>query len=228
MKIRIKICGITRLRDAEAAVNAGVDGLGFIFCEKSPRYIKPEKARQIIELLPPFVDTVGVFVDKKRKEAEEIINYCRLNYAQLHGDEPPKYCERLARFAAPCTVIKAFRMKPGLSSKDFLPYNEHVKGFLLDSFSKNQPGGTGLIFDWNMVEQLKIDKPVILAGGLGVDNVTEGLSELYPYGVDLNSALESKPGKKDARLIYEVVEKIRAFEREHKTKITFSLAGKKI
>ncbi|MDH3348024.1 MAG: phosphoribosylanthranilate isomerase, partial [Desulfobulbaceae bacterium] len=153
-RIRLKMCGITRLVDAMAGVEAGVDALGFIFYKKSPRNIDPEEARLIIEQLPPFVDVVGVFVDKKRSEVEEIIQYCCLNYAQLHGNESPKYCERLGRHAAPCGVIKALRVGGDLTAKDVAPYQEHVKGFLLDTYRKGQPGGTGESFDWSLVQEL--------------------------------------------------------------------------
>ena len=140
IRIRIKMCGVTRIADAEAAVTAGVDALGFIFHRKSGRNIEPDKARAIIEQLPPFIDTVGVFVDKKRREVEEIIDYCRLAYAQLHGRETPKYCERLARFGAPCQVIKAFRVNPELTPEDIRPYDVHVRGYLLDTYHKQMVG----------------------------------------------------------------------------------------
>ena len=120
-KIRIKVCGITRLQDALCAVESGADALGFIFYRKSARYIDPEEARLIIEQLPPFVDVVGVFVDKEREEVEEIVRYCRLGYAQLHGEESAKYAERLLRFTSPCEVVKWFWCAAQATTEDFEP-----------------------------------------------------------------------------------------------------------
>ncbi len=212
------MCGVTRLADALVAVEAGVDALGFIFHAASPRNIAPEEAKLIIEELPPFIDSVGVFVDKKRREVEEIIQYCRLNYAQLHGEESPKYCERLVRFAAPCQVLKAFKVHPELTAEDIEPYNDHVKGYLLDTFHKQMAGGTGETFDWSLVEKLRLQRPLLLAGGLDSDNVIDALSSVHPYAVDVNSGLEQEPGVKDHALIYRFVGQVRAFERGEKIK----------
>jgi len=212
-RIRIKMCGVTRLNDALVAIEAGVDALGFIFHAKSPRNIDPEQVKRIIEELPPFVDTVGVFVNKKRREVEEIVQYCHLNYAQLHGDESPKYCERLIRFAAPCQVLKAFRMTDTLSSGDIAPYDCHVKGYLLDTFHGQMAGGTGETFDWSRIEKLGLKRPLLLAGGLYPDNILDALSSVQPYGVDVNSGVEQKPGLKDHALIEQFIGRVRAFER---------------
>lgn len=206
------MCGVTRLTDADVAVKAGVDALGFIFHEKSPRNIDPEQAREIIEQLPPFVDSVGVFVDKKRKDAEEIIQYCRLNYAQLHGEESPKYCERLTRLGSPCRVIKAFRVTPELTPEDIMPYDAHVRGYLLDTFHQQMVGGTGEIFDWGLIENLQLKRPLLLAGGLDHANILTALTAVRPYAVDVNSGLEKKPGIKDPDLIQTFVHRVRSFE----------------
>ncbi|HHD64172.1 MAG TPA: phosphoribosylanthranilate isomerase [Desulfobulbaceae bacterium] len=213
-RVRIKMCGLTRLVDAEAAVDAGVDALGFIFHAESPRNIVPEQARNIIERLPPFVDTVGVFVDKKRKDVQEIIQYCGLNYAQLHGEESPKYCERLARFAAPCRVLKAFRVAPGLAPGNIRPYDAHVRGYLLDTYHEQMVGGTGEIFDWKLIKNLHLQRPLLLAGGLNPENIYDALTAVRPYAVDVNSGLEKKPGVKDSNLIQTFVDRVRAFERD--------------
>jgi phosphoribosylanthranilate isomerase len=208
------MCGTTSLDDALAAVEAGVDALGFIFYKKSPRYIDPEAARIIIEQLPPFVDTVGVFVDRDREEVEEIIRYCQLGYAQLHGKESAKYCERLARFAAPCQVLKALRVGDHLQAADIAPYNEHVKGFLLDTFQKNMVGGTGKPFDWSLIERLELQKTYILAGGLDVDNVAQAIAAVHPYGLDVNSGVEKSPGHKDHARIRAFVGRVRQLEQQ--------------
>jgi phosphoribosylanthranilate isomerase len=216
MRVRIKMCGVTMLADAMVAVDAGVDALGFIFHEQSPRSITPEQARHIIAALPPFVDAVGVFVDKKRREVEEIINYCRLNYAQLHGSETPKYCERVGRHSAPCQVIKAFRAGGGLSQADIDPYVNDVRGYLLDTYHKQIAGGTGETFDWEIIKQLNLKRTLILAGGLGPDNIMAALNEVRPYGIDVNSALEieGKPGRKDHDLLRQLVYLVREFEQQ--------------
>ncbi len=211
-RIRIKMCGTTGIEDAMAAVDAGVDALGFIFYEKSLRNVDPETVRQIIDQLPPFIDTVGVFVDRDREEVEEIIRYCRLGYAQLHGQESPKYCERLARFAPPCQVLKALRVGEHSSAADISPYNDHVKGFLLDTYQKDSVGGTGKTFDWSLVNQLNIRKTWILAGGLNVDNVTKAIQAVMPYGLDVNSGVEKRPGEKDHEKIKNFVRRVRELE----------------
>jgi phosphoribosylanthranilate isomerase len=211
-RIRIKMCGTTGIEDAMAAVDAGVDALGFIFYEKSPRNVDPETVRLIIDQLPPFIDTVGVFVDRDREEVEEIIRYCRLGYAQLHGQESPKYCERLARFAPPCQVLKALRVGEHSRAEDIAPYTEHVKGFVLDTYQKNRVGGTGKTFDWSLIKELHLQKTWILAGGLDVDNVAEAVGTVAPYGVDVNSGVEQRPGTKDHKKIHDFVRRVRELE----------------
>ena len=209
-RVRIKVCGMTRLEDALCAAEAGADAVGFIFYRKSKRYIDPEKARHIIDRLPPFIDTVGVFVDTKREEVEEIIQFCRLGYAQLHGSESPKYCERLTRFASPCQVIKAFRVSPETAAAEFEPYAPHVKAFLLDTYDKYAVGGTGKSFDWSIIEQLNLARPFILAGGLHAGNVTEAVQTARPTILDVNSGVETRAGIKDHQLIREFVRTVRS------------------
>ncbi|MFP7753096.1 phosphoribosylanthranilate isomerase [Thermodesulfobacteriota bacterium B35] len=208
-RIRIKMCGVTRLEDALAAVEAGVDALGFIFFEKSPRNIDPEEARLIIEALPPLVDTVGVFVDRKRNEVEEIIDFCSLAYAQLHGSESPKYCERLARFASPCQVLKVLRVGRTMDTDQLHAYDEHVRGYLLDTLASGSMGGTGKVFDWSLIGGLGLQKPFLLAGGLNEDNILDALATVRPYGVDVNSGVEKRPGIKDHEKIRRFVQIVR-------------------
>lgn len=211
-KIRIKVCGITRLQDALFAAENGADALGFIFHRESPRYIDPEEARVIIEQLPPFVAAVGVFVDKEREEVEEIIRYSRLSHAQLHGAESPKYCERLIRFTSPCEVIKAFRIGDHTSGDDFEEYVPHVQAFLLDTYDKEQLGGTGKSFDWSLISRLSLRKPYILAGGLDSLNVTAALQVVRPSAVDVNSGVEVAPGLKDHQRITDFIRAVREFD----------------
>lgn len=213
-RTRIKVCGITSHKDALFAAQAGVDALGFIFHPKSPRYIEPEEARLIIDQLPPFIDVVGVFVDKKRTEVEEIVQYCRLTYVQLHGKESPKYTERLFRFASPCEIIKAFRVGSQSSPDDFKPYVPFVRSFLLDTYDKELLGGTGKSFDWKIIESLNLVRPYILAGGLGPENIVDALESVNPVTVDVNSGVEISPGIKDHAKILELVNAVRSFDKK--------------
>ncbi len=208
-RTRMKMCGMTREEDVEAGVNAGFDALGFIFYEKSPRNVLPDFVRAVVSKLPPFVDSVGVFVNRDRKEVEEIVEYCGLSHAQLHGKEDPKYCERVERFAAPCHVIKAFRVGPESKKEDFTPYGDRVHGYLLDTYEKGNAGGTGNSFDWSIIEQLDLQRPLILAGGLTPENVQEAIVNISPFGIDVNSGVEIEPGIKNHRLIDAFVRVVR-------------------
>ncbi len=213
-RTRVKMCGVTNRYDAEEGVRAGVDALGFIFVEESPRAVSPENAREIISALPPFVDCVGVFVDRDPREVEEIIAYCGLSYAQLHGDEDPKYCERLARFTAPCKVVKAFRVSEDTEAVAFTPYYEVAQGVLLDSYRQGVSGGTGKVFEWKILERLYIQLPLILAGGLGPDNVREAIRTVRPFAVDVNSGIERAPGQKDVDKLWAFMQQVRLADQD--------------
>ena len=193
--VKIKICGITNAADAAAAVRAGADALGFIFYRGSPRYVEPERVAEIVAGLPPFVVPVGVFVNVAVDEVGEICEATGIQVAQLHGDEPPGYCSKLDR-----PVIKAFRVRDESWKSDAGAYG--VGAVLLDTFAEDRYGGTGLTFDWRLVE----DSPhrVILSGGLNPQNVAEAVRRVRPYAVDTGSGVEREPGRKDH-------EKIRAF-----------------
>ncbi|MGW8160723.1 MAG: phosphoribosylanthranilate isomerase, partial [Desulfobulbales bacterium] len=177
-RTRIKVCGITLQEDARAAVAAGVDALGFIFVEQSPRVVDPDVVRAITMQLPPFVDSVGVFRDAEIEAVQELINYCKLTIVQLHGAESPEYCRNI-----PCRVIKSFAMRPGLTSEELSPFADVAGGFLLDTYHKGLTGGTGLSFDWELVEQIKVPGPLILAGGLTSDNVGTAIRRVKPFAV---------------------------------------------
>jgi len=211
-RIRIKICGMTRLADALCAALAGVDGLGFIFYEKSSRAIAPAAAKAIIAQLPPLVDAVGVFVNEEVGRVAEIVKECRLGFAQLHGSESPAYCRELAALAAPCRLLKAFRVGEQTTAAEVAPYHDVVQGYLLDTYQKNAVGGTGRTFDWTLIDRLQLDKPFLLAGGLDVNNIREALERVRPYGVDANSGLEDAPGVKNHELIRRFIAAVRAFE----------------
>jgi phosphoribosylanthranilate isomerase len=208
-RTRIKMCGITREKDVEAGVAAGLDALGFIFYEKSPRNVEPDFVRSVVAKMPPFVSCVGVFVDRDRQELEELIEYCGLSHAQLHGNEDPKYCERVERFVSPCRVVKAFRVSGESIPSDFTPYDTTVHGYLLDTYVKGVAGGTGETFDWRIIRKLNLRRPIILAGGLSPENVAEAIQSVAPFAVDVNSGVEIEPGIKDHVKLAEFVRNVR-------------------
>ena len=214
-RTRIKMCGVTRDKDVEAGINAGLDALGFIFYDKSPRNVTPDYVRSVVSRMGPFTDSIGVFVDRQREEVEEIVEYCGLTHAQLHGNENPKYCERVERFVSPCRVIKAFRVSEQSVKEDFAPYGDVIHGYLLDTYSKGIAGGTGHTFDWSIIEKLELQRPLVLAGGLSPDNVEEALKQVRPFGLDVNSGVEVEPGIKDHAKLFEFVRKVRAYEAEN-------------
>jgi phosphoribosylanthranilate isomerase len=193
---RVKICGITNLEDALAAVELGAHALGFIFYPKSPRAIKPEAARQIIAQLPPLVLSVGVFVNEAAALVLEMAEMVRLDWVQLHGEEPPEYCRFLYR-----NVMKAIRVQDRDSLAQMKAYQGSVRAFLLDTQKSGQWGGTGECFDWSLAREAKEYGPIVLAGGLKPENVAAAMREASPQAVDVASGVEASPGKKDhARL----------------------------
>jgi phosphoribosylanthranilate isomerase len=188
---RVKICGITNLRDARAAVEAGADALGFIFFPRSSRFISWREAGAIIAELPPFVARVGVFVDADVGTIRQAIAESGINHVQLHGEEPPGFGEELR-----LPIIKAFRIADESSLKPLERYP--AEAFLLDSFTPGQHGGTGATFNWELAVKAKgTGKPIILAGGLTPENVAEAVQKVRPYAVDVASGVEAKPGQKD-------------------------------
>ena len=202
-RIRVKFCGITEREDALGAVNLGADALGFIFAP-SPRRILPEKARRIINALPPLVKTVGVFVNEKVALIREHINYCGLDLVQLHGDESPEICRELLPF-----TIKAFRIKDESSLQTIGDYHASVRALLLDTYCEDKAGGTGKVFDWQLAVKIKeTGIPVILSGGLGPSNIEAAIRVVKPYAVDVNSGVEERPGKKSYRMMKELMENI--------------------
>ncbi len=191
-RTRIKVCGMREMAEVAAVVAAGVDAIGLIFVEQSPRYIDPERARKIVKSLPPFVDAVGVFVDQEAAAVNEIVRYCGLSMVQLHGAESPVYCAEIN-----CRVIKVFRVQPSLATEDLTSYAGEVSGFLFDTFHEKIAGGTGQSFDWHLLERLASPRPVVLAGGLTPENVGEAIRQARPFAVDLNSGVEFEPGRKN-------------------------------
>ena len=201
----VKICGITRAEDALLAASLGADAVGFVFAD-SPRKMTPQKAANIIDELPPFVKTVGLFVDESAERVENVIKNCRLDALQFHGDETPDYCKR---FYGNKKIVKAFRMEGEETLSRLAAYRD-VDAYLLDAYSPEKKGGTGKTFNWELVvEAKKFNKPIILAGGLTVDNVKEAVEIARPYAVDVSSGVESAPGKKDPRLLKEFITELK-------------------
>ncbi|MFQ5455593.1 MAG: phosphoribosylanthranilate isomerase [Nitrospirota bacterium] len=198
--VRVKICGITNLDDAVASARYGADGIGFIFYKKSARYIEPDKAREIIAHLSPFLTTFAVVVNEEKKIVREIIAHTGVNIIQLHGDESPEFCNEFSERA-----VKAIRIrnKESLNIMDGF----HVRGFLLDTFRKGGYGGTGEIFDWDIAIEAKRFGDIILSGGLTIDNIREAIAKVRPYGVDVSSSVESNIGKKDHKILREFIER---------------------
>lgn len=204
-RTRIKVCGMRELEEVAGVVAAGVDAIGLIFVEQSPRYIDPERAREIIASLPPFVDAVGVFVDQDAATVNELVRYCGLTMVQLHGAESPAYCAEIA-----CRVMKVFRVRESTTREELVPYADEVSGFLFDTFQEKVAGGTGQTFDWNLLEKLAPPRPVILAGGLTPENVGEAVRQARPFAVDLNSGVEFAPGRKDLDKVRAAVAQVAA------------------
>jgi len=204
--IKIKICGITNLDDAMAATDAGADALGFNFYKKSPRYIEPNKAAEIISQLPPFVIPVGIFVNEREEKIRENMELTGIQVVQLHGDESPDFCQRFGG-----RIIKAFQVKDKESIKHMAHY--HVGAFLLDSYREGVRGGTGVTFDWHLAVVAKTFGRIILAGGLTPENVAEAVKLVQPYGVDVTGGVEREKGVKDHMKLKKFIVEVRRASR---------------
>jgi phosphoribosylanthranilate isomerase len=198
METKVKICGITNSADAQAAVAAGADALGFIFYEKSPRFVSLKTAAEISKQLPPFIMRVGVFVNAPEDLILRAISEVGLTMLQFHGDEPPEFCTQFGLMS-----MKAFRVRDAESLKEIPKYQ--TDAYLLDAFSSTTLGGTGKTFNWDLaIEAQKFGKPIFISGGLTPEKVADAIRQVQPFGVDVSSGVEISPGKKDA-------EKMKAF-----------------
>lgn len=195
MRTRVKICGITREVDAEAAVAAGCDAIGLVFYRPSPRYVCPEAAARIVAGLPPFVSAVGLFVDAEPGEVIRIRQQVGLDLLQFHGNETVEACEQ---YDMP--YMKAIRVQSGTNLLQYAQQFKQARALLLDAFMEGVPGGTGQVFDWNIIPAT-FPKPVVLAGGLNPDNVVEAIRRVRPYAVDVSGGVEFDKGIKDAAKI---------------------------
>jgi phosphoribosylanthranilate isomerase len=208
--VRIKICGITNAADALAAVDAGANLLGFNFYEKSARFLAQNAAAKIRTELPKNVETVGIFVNKPAADVAALCSLLKLHAAQLHGDEPPEVVAELGRSVS---VIKAFRVEPDFVLKTLDEYH-NVFAFLFDAAHTGQYGGTGRTSDWDVARRAGKDHRIILAGGLKVENVAAAVRIVRPYGIDVASGVESRPGKKDHGRLREFIQEVRRAERK--------------
>ena len=194
-RTRVKICGITRVEDALSAVHAGADAIGLVFYAQSPRCVSIAQAQAIVAAMPPFVSVVGLFVNATTAEIQSILTQVHLDIVQFHGDETPEQCAQIN-----FPYYKAIRVK---SDTNLLQYAIDFKGanaLLLDTFSEQAYGGTGHVFDWNLIPKY-LTKPVILAGGLVPENVANAIKQVQPYAVDVSGGVELTKGIKDAAKI---------------------------
>ncbi len=203
--VSVKICGITNWDDAKLAMDAGADALGFNFYAKSPRRIAASRAKEIIRHMPSRVTAVGVFVNASAKEIMSIARSANLGALQLHGEESPATVERLAR---EYPVIKAFRVGPRFRARELKKYPSAV-GFLLDGYDVERRGGTGKRFDWRVARAAKRYGPVIVAGGLRSENVAEAIRQVKPFGLDVCSGIEERPGRKDPKKVKRLMAAVR-------------------
>jgi phosphoribosylanthranilate isomerase len=204
MQVKVKICGITNLDDAMAAVDFGADALGFVFFKESSRYIPHNLAASIIKKLPSFLTTVGVFVNERPEHVERVVKMTGIDVVQLHGEESPEECRCTKR------VIKAVRVDALESLEPLISYRENISAFLLDTFTYNLFGGTGKIFNWDIALEAKQFGRIILAGGLTPDNIIQAVERVRPYGVDVSSGVELEKGKKDHKKMQLFIERAKA------------------
>lgn len=204
MAVRVKICGITRLQDLHVACDAGADALGFVFYEKSPRHLSIEAAAELLRALPPFVQSVGLFVNAAPAFIERVLLAAPLDLLQFHGDETPADCTRYGR-----PYIKAVRVKPDTDLLKCAADFETARGLLLDAYVPGVPGGTGERFDWTLIPS-DLPKPVILSGGLNPANVADAIRQVRPWAVDVSSGVEAAKGIKDPHHVAQFIAKAKA------------------
>lgn len=204
MATAVKICGITRHADAQAAAALGAQALGFVFFAKSPRHVTAVEAAKIVNALPPFVSAVGLFVNPAVSEVKSVLREVRLDLLQFHGDESPEFC---AQFGIP--YIKAARVKAELDLLQYAGGYRAARGLLLDAFVDGTHGGTGSTFDWNLIPA-GLPLPVILSGGLNSENVGNAIRRVSPWAVDVSSGVEAGPGIKDAKKIAAFMKEVRS------------------
>jgi phosphoribosylanthranilate isomerase len=202
MRIRVKICGITRIEDALSAASAGADAIGLVFYAPSPRAVTTEIARQILQEIPAFVTTVGLFVDADASEVNRVLEQVELDCLQFHGNESADYCRQFGK-----PYIKAVRVQQDTNLDAIAQSHAEARALLLDTYVEHIAGGTGQSFDWQLVPE-QCSKPIILAGGLGVDNVAEAITKTHPYAVDVSGGVEARKGIKDHEKIIAFIKEV--------------------
>ena len=201
-RTRIKICGITNLQDAKVAIDEGVDAIGLVFCENSPRYINISRAKEIVENITPFVNCVGLFVDAEKEYINNVLKVVALDTLQFHGQESEQAC---ALYNKP--YIKAIRMNESINFSEEAEKYFSAQALLLDTYIEGLPGGTGIVFDWDLIPK-DMAKPIILAGGLNASNVKDAIKKISPYAVDVSGGVEAEKGKKDPSKIKEFINEV--------------------
>lgn len=196
--VKVKICGVTNYDDALLVANLGAEYIGFNFYKDSPRKVSVKMAKDVIAKMPPFVQSVGVFVDEELAEVVKTAKKCGLKLVQLHGQESPEYCWDAAAQTG-CGIIKAFRIADEKSLEALPFYQDSVSYFLLDAYVAGEPGGTGEVFNWELAVKAKelVSKPVFLAGGLTPENIADAIEKVQPFAVDAASGVERLPKRKD-------------------------------
>lgn len=202
MKTRIKICGLTREEDVDAAVAAGADAIGFVFYPPSPRYVSPQRAAELVKRIPPFVDVVGLFVNEAPEVVRIACEALPINVLQFHGDEDAAYCRQFAR-----PYLRAARVRPGLDLVEFAGSFPDARGLLLDAFVEGYGGG-GHVFDWTLIPP-NLPSYLVLSGGLTADNVGDAVRRVRPVAVDISSGVEASKGIKDHSKIAAFVAAVR-------------------
>jgi len=208
MRTRVKICGITRPEDAQAAAAAGADAIGLVFHPGSPRVVTIGQARAVAQALPPFITVVALFVDPHPHQVREVLDAVPIDLLQFHGDECGADCGRYGR-----PYIKAISMRPGIDVAGYIQAYPDAAGVLLDAYDPQAAGGTGQAFDWERIPA-NPGKPVILAGGLNPDNVASAIARAHPYGVDVSTGVEASKGIKDARKIAAFMRGVNSVDRQ--------------
>ncbi len=201
---RVKICGITRLQDALAVAQGGADAIGLVFYAPSTRYVSILQAAALVRDFPPFLTTVGLFVNADAEYVREVLAQVPLDVLQFHGDETPEYCQQFGR-----PYLKAIRVKAGVNLVECATRYSTAQALLLDAYVEGIPGGTGAVFEWNLIPK-DMPMPLILSGGLDDDNVADAIKQTRPYAVDVSSGVEVSKGVKDAAKIVAFIKKVKS------------------
>ena len=204
MQTRIKFCGMTNHQDVQRAIDLGIDALGFVFIEESPRYLTIQQAQELLEKVPPFVVKVGLFMNSASEHISDVVKNVRLDLLQFHGDEDEEFC---LQFQYP--YLKAVPMRTTTSVSDFCLNFPSATGFVLDSHAMGKMGGSGQTFEWSKVPK-NLTKPIILAGGLNPDNVATAIHSVQPYAVDVSSGIEASKGIKDPAKMEHFIKEVRS------------------